>query len=267
MNANPFDRIGLVVHPRRELGNALATVREWAERQGAEVVQVRSPGHVQEVAPPGEVGACDLVIALGGDGTTLAALRAAAPAHRPVLGVACGSLGALTAVTADRLSDALDHVARGDYAERRLPALIAEHRGGELTALNDLVLVRDGAGQVMFELEVDGERFIRLAGDGVVAATPLGSSAYTLAAGGPLLARGATGSWSRRWRRTAASARRSSPAPRAASTITARLRQRRRARRARRPGPPSSSRAPRSRSRCGSSPRSPRSSRSARRRR
>ena len=193
MNANPFDRIGLVVHPRRELGNALRTVREWAERQGAQVVQVRSPGHVQEVAPPGEVGVCDLVIALGGDGTTLAALHAAAPAGRPVLGVACGSLGALTAVTADRLSDALDHVARGDYAERRLPALIAETADGELTALNDLVLVRDGAGQVMFELEVDGERFIRLAGDGVVAATPLGSSAYTLAAGGPLLAGGATG--------------------------------------------------------------------------
>ena len=193
MDANPFDRIGLVVHPRRELDNALATVREWAERGNAEVVQLRSPGAEQQVAPPGEVGACDLVIALGGDGTTLAALRAAAAQSRPVLGIACGSLGALTAVTADRLSDALDRVARGDYAERRLPALVAEHDGGELTALNDLVLVRAGAGQVIFEVEVDGERFIRLAGDGVVAATPLGSSAYTLAAGGPMLAAGATG--------------------------------------------------------------------------
>ena len=193
MNANSFGRIGLVVHPRRELGNALQTVREWAERQGSQVVQVRSPGHIQEVAPAGEIGVCDFVIALGGDGTTLAALRAAAPVRRPVLGVACGSLGALTAVTADRLRDALDHVARGEYDERRLPALIAETADGELAALNDLVLVRDGAGQVMFEVEVDGERFIRLAGDGVVAATPLGSSAYTLAAGGPLLAGGAAG--------------------------------------------------------------------------
>ncbi len=50
------------------------------------------------------------------------------------------------------------------------------------------MLVRAGAGQVMFEIKVDGERFIRLAGDGLVAATPLGSSAYTLAAGGPMLA-------------------------------------------------------------------------------
>jgi NAD+ kinase len=193
MNADPFDRIGLVVHPRRELSNALATVHEWARRQGAEVVQIASPGQEQEVAAPGKADACDLVIALGGDGTALAALRAAAPVSRPVLGVACGSLGALTATTADVLEDALDRVARGDWSERRLPALTIGHDGDELTALNDLVLVRAGAGQVMVEVAVDGERFIRLAGDGIVAATPLGSTAYTLASGGPMLAPGASG--------------------------------------------------------------------------
>jgi NAD+ kinase len=188
MSADPFDRIGLVVHPRRELGHALATVRGWAERQGTKLIQVDLPGQEQDVARRGEVGACDLVMALGGDGTTLAALRAAAPQGRPVMGVACGSLGALTTVTADDLEDALDHVSRGDYEHRRLPALVAERDGEELTALNDLVLVRDGAGQVMYEVQVDGERFIRLAGDGLVVATPLGSSAYTLAADGPMLA-------------------------------------------------------------------------------
>jgi len=193
MNANPFDRIGLVVHPRRELSNALATIREWAEQQGSEVVQLRSPGQEQEVAPRGEVGACDLVLALGGDGTTLAALRAAAPLGRPVVGIACGSLGALTAVTADRIEHALDRISRREYEERRLPALVADHDGEQLSGLNDLVLVRAGAGQVMFEIKVDGERFIRLAGDGLLAATPLGSSAYTLAAGGPMLAGGAGG--------------------------------------------------------------------------
>src|SRR5204863_5454200 len=104
------------------------------------------------------------VIALGGDGTTLAALRAAAPRDRPVLGVACGSLGALTAVTADDLEDALDRVAHGHFEQRRLPALAAEQDGEELMALNDLVLVRAGAGQVTIEVQVDGERFIRFAG-------------------------------------------------------------------------------------------------------
>jgi NAD+ kinase len=190
MAGDPFDRIGLVVHPRRELGRALGRVRDWAERQGTELIQVDLPGQEQEVAPRGEVGACDLVMALGGDGTTLAALRAAAPLRRPVMGIACGSLGALTTVTADDLEDALDHVSRGEFEHRRLPALVAEYDGEALSALNNLVLVRAGAGQVMFEILVDGERFIRLAGDGLVVATPLGSSAYTLAAGGPMLAGG-----------------------------------------------------------------------------
>jgi NAD+ kinase len=184
-----FDRIGLAVHPRRELDNALATVRDWAERQTAEVVQIASLE--REVAPPGDAADCDLAIALGGDGTTLAALHAAAPAGRPVLGVACGSLGALTSVTAGKLDDALDRVATGDWTPRPLPALRAEADGAEpLHALNDLVLVRAGAGQVMVEVTVDGERFVGFGGDGIVAATPLGSTAYTLAAGGPMIAPG-----------------------------------------------------------------------------
>jgi NAD+ kinase len=184
-----FDRIGLAVHPRRELERALATVRDWAERQGAEVVQIT--GGDRQVAPRGEAGDCDLAIALGGDGTTLAALHAAAPVDRPVLGVACGSLGALTSVTADKLDDALDRVARGDWTRRDLPTVVAERDGGEpLRALNDLVLVRDGAGQVMIEIEVDGERYVGFGGDGLVAATPLGSTAYTLASGGPMIAPG-----------------------------------------------------------------------------
>ena len=184
-----FDRIGLAVHPRRELDKALATVREWAERQGAEVVQIASTD--REVAPRGEAADCDLAIALGGDGTTLAALHAAAPVGRPVLGVACGSLGALTATTAERLDEALDRVAAGEWAPRELPALAAVRDGGEpLQAINDLVLVRAGAGQVTIEVEVDGERFIRFAGDGLVAATALGSTAYTLASGGPMIAPG-----------------------------------------------------------------------------
>jgi NAD+ kinase len=186
-----FDRVGLVVHPSRALSGALATVRAWAERQDAAVVQVPSAGQGQRVAPPGEVQACDLVIALGGDGTTLAALNAAAPLGRPVLGVACGSLGALTAVTAERLSEALDRVAAGDWIERRLPAVTLEGDGGARHAVNDVVLVRAGAGQVIVEIELEGERFVRFAGDGLVCATPLGSSAYTLAAGGPLLSPGA----------------------------------------------------------------------------
>jgi NAD+ kinase len=189
-----FDCIGLVVHPRRELDNALTTVREWAEGHGAEVIQVDAPGQEREVAPRGDAESTDLVIALGGDGTALAALRAASPHDRPVLGVACGSLGALTATTADRLDDALGRISREDWRPRRLPALAADREDAEpLRALNDLVLVRAGGGQITVEIVLDGERYVRYAGDGIVAATPLGSTAYTLAAGGPMLAPGSEG--------------------------------------------------------------------------
>lgn len=187
-------RLGLVVHPRRELRTALESLQAWSEERGVEVVQVPAAGQDRSVAEPGDPATCDAIVALGGDGTTLAALHTGAAAGKPVMGVACGSLGALTAVTADDLEDALDRLARGDWTPRALPALAVD-RDGEATlrGMNDLVVVRQGAGQIAAEVRVDGELFIRFAGDGLVVATPLGSSAYTLAAGGPVLAPGGWG--------------------------------------------------------------------------
>jgi NAD+ kinase len=189
-----FRRIGLVVHPKRPIDGALRTVREWAEEYGAEVVQVANSGQRRTIAEEAEVGSCDLVLALGGDGTTLAALHAAARASRPVLGVACGSLGALTAVSAEDLREALDRVAAGEWAARSLRGLrITADGGSPQAAINDVVIVRRGASQVAIEIRVDGELYVRFAGDGLVLATPIGSSAYTMAAGGPILAPGADG--------------------------------------------------------------------------
>jgi NAD+ kinase len=187
-------RIGLVVHPRREIDGALAEVRAWAEAHGVEVVQVAVDGQERRVAEPGDVAACDLVLAIGGDGTALAALHAAARVGAPVLGVACGSLGALTTTGADALRYALDRVAAGAWRPRRLTGLEVIGGGAtSRTALNDVVVVRAGASQVAIELRVDGQLYCRFAGDGIVVATPLGSSAYTMASGGPILAPGAEG--------------------------------------------------------------------------
>ena len=185
-------RVGLVVHPKRPIDGALETVREWSGRHGVDVVQVPAVGQERHIAPPGETADCDLLLGLGGDGTTLAALRAAMPAGKPVLGVACGSLGALTAVKAPDLGAALDRVHAGDWTARALPALAITGNSKHL-GVNDLVIVRKGAGQVTADVEVDGELYIRIAGDGLVVATQVGSSAYTLAAGGPVLAPRALG--------------------------------------------------------------------------
>jgi NAD+ kinase len=189
-----MDRIGVVIHPRRDIAGALGVLREWSDAHDVELMQVPAAGQARRVAPPGDPGTTGLIVALGGDGTTLAALRTGATFGKPVLGVACGSLGALTAVAADELPEALDRVASGDWKARPLAALRVESDGEEPNVgVNDLVVVRQGAGQVIASVRVDGELFIRFAGDGLVVGTPLGSSAYTLAAGGPLLAPDDTG--------------------------------------------------------------------------
>ena len=187
-------RIGLVVHPRRKIDDALSKVEEWSAAHGADVVQIRIAGQERVVAEAGEVGTCDLVVALGGDGTTLAALHAAAPVDRPVLGAALGSLGALTTVMAGELLEALDRVADGTWKARRLPALSVTSDGAQPhVAINDLVAARRSASQVIVSIYLDGEVYARFAGDGLIIATPLGSTAYTLAAGGPVIGPGHVG--------------------------------------------------------------------------
>ncbi|MDX6703935.1 MAG: kinase [Baekduia sp.] len=194
LDARTIDRIGLVVHPHRRLDRALSSVHAWAAEHDAEIVQVIIDGQERVVAEAGDASSCDLIIALGGDGTTLAALHAAAPYDIPVLGVACGSLGALTATSADRIDESLRRIATGAWQPRILPGVAVSADGGEpWVALNDLVVVRKGAGQVAIEIRIDGELYVRFAGDGIVIASPLGSSAYTMAAGGPILAPGTAG--------------------------------------------------------------------------
>lgn len=184
-------RVGIVVHPRRDLDAALATLHAWATRSNVEVVQIPMAGVDRVVAERGAVGSCDLVVALGGDGTTLAALHAAGPAGKAVLGIACGSLGALTATSADHIDEALEAMTAGEWEQRRLPAIEVSGDGSPPEmAINDFVVVRKGASQISVRIEVDAEPFIHFAGDGVIIATPLGSSAYTMAARGPIVAPG-----------------------------------------------------------------------------
>jgi NAD+ kinase len=187
----PSWRIGVVVHPERDIGEPLHALREWAAGRGVDVVQVAIVGQHREVAQRGEAGDCDLIVSIGGDGTTLAAIRVAATVDRPVLGVACGSLGALSTVAGNRVAHALDRFSRRDWLPRALPALdVAREDGQRLYAINDIAIVRAADGQLRTRALVDGILFGRLAGDGCVVSTPIGSSAYTLAAGGPLLATG-----------------------------------------------------------------------------
>lgn len=181
-------RLGVVVHPVRDVGGPRRQLDRWAAGHGVELVAAGDDAPGLQGLSRGDAARCDALVAIGGDGTVLGAARLAAPHGLPVLGVACGSLGMLAGVHGEGTTDALDRFAAGDWLERPLTGLhVEDETGAAAVALNDVVVVRKGAGQVKAEVLVDGERYVRAAGDGIIVSTVLGSSAYGMAAGGPIL--------------------------------------------------------------------------------
>jgi NAD+ kinase len=134
----------------------------------------------------------DLVLAIGGDGTLLHAARNVAAREVPLVGINRGRLGFLTDVSPEHMLDALDAILAGDYlAERRLmlAASVGEQSGnGALFALNDIVLQKGDTGRLVdFTTEVDDVYVNTHRGDGLIVATPTGSTAYALSCGGPII--------------------------------------------------------------------------------
>ncbi|HWP83655.1 MAG TPA: NAD(+)/NADH kinase [Terriglobia bacterium] len=139
------------------------------------------------------VARCDLVIVLGGDGTLLAAARHVRPFDIPILAVNLGSLGFLTAVTIGELYESLLQVLKAEHQiDRRKMLQINVVRSGcesiAYHALNDAVLNKGAISRISdFETYIDG-RFLNLfKADGLIVSTPTGSTAYCLAAGGPIV--------------------------------------------------------------------------------
>jgi NAD+ kinase len=191
----PPRRLSLVLHPRRDVSDAVAIVREWSDANGVMLRALdddRLPDSIARCDDGQLAQNCDLVLSLGGDGTLLGALRSAAPLGVPVLGVNLGRLGYLTEVDGQQLPEALDALASGSFAvEERFTLNAAWREDGQLreqVAYNDVVLSRvPGHGQAGLGLSVDGQLLVRYASDGVIAATPVGSTGYSFAAGGPIV--------------------------------------------------------------------------------
>ena len=144
---------------------------------------------------PGE-GRADLALVLGGDGAILEAVRRLGESTVPVLGVKFGKLGFLTELREDEIEDALDRWLAGSlpppHARMRVrcevrAAARPRRRPEEAVALNEIVLERYGPRTVLIHLEVDGRYASTYRGDGLIVSTPVGSTAHSLAAGGPLL--------------------------------------------------------------------------------
>ena len=148
------------------------------------------------LAPDTPAANLDLLISIGGDGTLLTAARRVAGAAVPILGVNLGRLGFLTDVPPEQIRDAVDAVLAGDYiAEERLLLNATLLRNGAspdtaLTtlALNDVVLQKGSTGRMFdFNTLIGGTFVNRHSGDGLIVATPTGSTAYALSCGGPII--------------------------------------------------------------------------------
>jgi NAD+ kinase len=134
-----------------------------------------------------------LIVVLGGDGSTLRAARVAAPHNVPVTSVNMGRLGFLSEMTPGNWRDALPKMLRGEYwVEERLMIRAETRRNGQLMsrheALNDVVVSRGTLARIVrVETRVDDSALTTYACDGLIVSTPTGSTAYALAAGGPIL--------------------------------------------------------------------------------
>jgi NAD+ kinase len=189
--------VGLVV--KRQRAEAAALARTIAERLRARAVEVLVeeplPGvsGLRVVSKQGLVDDADLIVTLGGDGTLLSVARLVGTRDVRVLGINLGGLGFLTEFSTDEALTALDRTFAGELlVDRRSMLAVRILRGGTVIAatqvLNDAVINKSALARIIdLRTSVDGEYLCVYKADGLIVATPTGSTAYSLSAGGPVV--------------------------------------------------------------------------------
>ncbi|MEK6548995.1 MAG: NAD(+)/NADH kinase [Nitrospirota bacterium] len=191
-------RIGIIVKP--ESPDAQALLQElvpWLRARGKEPMleppTAALAGEAASYQKKDLATLADMLVVLGGDGTMLAAARLVEGRPIPILGVNAGGLGFLTAVTREAAFTALERVFSKSFSEEeRLMLRVRVMRRGEeiiaASALNDAVVSKGTLSHmVQLEISINGQFVTRLRGDGLIVSTPTGSTAYSMAAGGPIL--------------------------------------------------------------------------------
>lgn len=191
VQARTMNVIGLLHQAKIPESLPLATlIQEWLAAQGIDTWI--SATDAEDVAVS-RMDGTSLLVVLGGDGSTLHAARLALPHNVPIFGINLGMVGFLSEAKPSNWQERLEKVIRGDYwREHRLMLHAALRREGQIintfTALNDVVMGRGTHVRVVrFQLRVDGDLVTVYTADALIVATPTGSTAYSMAAGGPLL--------------------------------------------------------------------------------
>jgi NAD+ kinase len=195
--AAPIRSVGLCLKPDASAAAEVARrIDKWLAERGVRVILDAEAGrwlHREGFARSYVAAHADLLVALGGDGTLLSVAREAGTRPVPILGVNLGTLGFLAEVAPDDLQAALETVFAGEhrFVPRMRFEVRAEREGEtllEALALNDAVITRGEVARMLdIETLTDGSPMATYRGDGLIAATPTGSTAYSLSAGGPIL--------------------------------------------------------------------------------
>jgi NAD+ kinase len=191
-------KIGIIANITKEKSHEYAIhLREWLFQQGVEVffdeaIALRI-GESTGMEWKKLAAAADMVVVFGGDGTMLRVARSVCGFDIPILGINIGGLGYLTEVYLDEMFTALERILAGDVrTEKRmmLDVLITRHgeRVGEGSVLNEVVINRDNLSRIVeLETAINDRHLATFKADGLIIATPTGSTAYSLSAGGPII--------------------------------------------------------------------------------
>ena len=180
-------------HEHPEAVELARTASAWLTERGHEV---RLPKRDASLADLGSVACAeeeicfdlDVAVSLGGDGTMLRTVDLVADQQVPVIGVNLGHLGYLTEVDPAKLTVALNRFFAGSYQLSERMRLVVESATGRWPALNEAVLSKTPTGQIVHvAVSIDGAEFTTYHADGLIIATPTGSTAYAWSAGGPLI--------------------------------------------------------------------------------
>jgi NAD+ kinase len=192
--------IGLVLHPERDTSAQVREIQTWATAHAMRVVlRPADAGRAVDgvdVAPDDAAFAAQVkgLISLGGDGTMLGALRLVAQAPVPVLGVNMGNLGFLAEVGPDELPQALQRLNEETFTIEPHSCLEVRYGDEQAIAFNDIAISRvPGAGTMQASMAVDRRPYGYYRCDALIVATPTGSTAYSYAAGGPVISPAAQG--------------------------------------------------------------------------
>ncbi len=188
-----YKKAGIVVKPHHEvipyLENAIEILRSFRVEVVLEETAARLIGRNSNISRENLGTHADIIILIGGDGTFLSVAKQAVENQVPVAGFNLGSLGFLTELKKENLETSLRNIFYGQPKISQRKMLGIDYKGKQYTALNDVVVSKGSISRIIkMCLEIDAAYVAEISGDGLIISTPTGSTAYSLAAGGPIVA-------------------------------------------------------------------------------